>query len=224
MAIATWWRGDTRPDLTPLANLEVSNTTDITTISSVNELSPSEVRRRIAAGNQPYVAFLNGVPAAYGWVASERVDIGELGIDSALPAGDRYLWDFGTVPNFRGLGIYPRLLDAILSSEAERAERFWIIHAPENAPSGVGMSRAGFESIAELSFTADSGVALRPMGDSGRVLAAAQLLGVPLAAEPVAECWLCESSSGCGCRSADSCACHVTPHWPGTAGDVPLAS
>ena len=226
MAIATWWSGDPRPNLSPLAGLDVSPATDIASVAQINQLAPAEVRRRIANGNRPYLASRGGVPAAYGWVAAERVDIGELGIETALPAGDRYLWDFGTLPAFRGLGVYPRLLDAIRTHELERASRFWIIHAPENAPSGVGMSRAGFESVAELSFTAASAVALRPLGTSGRVHVAAELLGVALAAEPVMDCWLCESSSACGCRASGSggCACHIIPNWPATGGAQPLAS
>src|SRR5919199_341971 len=42
------------------------------------------------------VALIGAAPAAYGWVAPAGATIGELSLSFALPAGDRYLWDFAT--------------------------------------------------------------------------------------------------------------------------------
>lgn len=36
----------------------------------------------------------------------------------AVPQADRYLWNFVTLPTYRGRGIYPRLLDAIVDAES----------------------------------------------------------------------------------------------------------
>src|SRR5262249_35635739 len=48
---------------------------------------------------------------------------------------------------WRGLGIYPRLLQAILAREAGEAQRFWIGHVRENRASGRGIVKAGFGTI-----------------------------------------------------------------------------
>jgi hypothetical protein len=46
-------------------------------------------------------------------------------------------------PEWQGYGIYPRLLQHILMQQSSTVERIWIIHAPENSPSGAGMTKAG---------------------------------------------------------------------------------
>ena len=55
-----------------------------------------------------------------------------------LPPTERYLWDFATLPAWQGYGMYPRLLQGILTQQPPEVERVWIIYAPENTPSGVG--------------------------------------------------------------------------------------
>ena len=66
-----------------------------------------------------YELALNGRPVGYGWAATRRASIGELGLAFALPRDERYLWDFATLPAYRGLGLYPRLLQAMLRAEEE---------------------------------------------------------------------------------------------------------
>ena len=84
------------------------------------------MRRRFDAGHRAYVALWDGEPAAWGWVATTAAEIGELESSFAIPRGERYLWNFVTFPSHRGLGIYPRLLDAIVRLESAEAGRFWI--------------------------------------------------------------------------------------------------
>jgi AraC-like DNA-binding protein/GNAT superfamily N-acetyltransferase len=115
---------------------------------------PREMARRLAGGHRAYVASRDGAPAAWGWVATRSADIGELGSAFEVPAGERYLWNFVTLPAHRGQGIYPRLLEAIVRAESREAERFWIAYAPENHASGAGIRKAGFVALAELSFDA----------------------------------------------------------------------
>ncbi|HEX8830856.1 MAG TPA: hypothetical protein VF705_06810, partial [Longimicrobium sp.] len=117
-------------------------------------------------------------------------DIGELGSSFAIPAGERYLWNFVTLAAHRGLGIYPRLLDAIVRAESGEAERFWIAYAPENHASGAGIRKAGFATVAELSFTAAGRPAVSERMEGGGP-SAARVLGLPVASEPLAPCWRC---------------------------------
>jgi GNAT superfamily N-acetyltransferase len=155
MALSTWWHGDALPHLATLPDLAVHVETDVTRLADLTDLEPGEVAARLVAGNRPYVATIDGQPAAYGWVATIAATIGELELDFDVPATDRYLWDFVTLRQYRGRGIYPRLLQAIIQAEAPSAGRFWIIHAPENAASGTGIRKAGFTPVSALSFTSD---------------------------------------------------------------------
>lgn len=191
MALATWWSADPLPDIPTLPGFQAVRTTDDTALATLNRLAVAEVRARRDAGHRAYLGLLHGEPVAYGWVATEAASIGELHLTMRLPAGNRYLWDFATLPGFQGRGIYPHLLQAILRQEAREAGRFWIIHAPENLPSGAGMEHAGLVPVGQLSFQADGSVGLAPLGTLERAQAGAELLGVPLIETELAPCWRC---------------------------------
>lgn len=212
MALATWWYEDGQPEMALPDRMSVESPEGDGVIASLAALPTDEVARRRVEGHRPYVISVDGEPAGYGWVAARTCEIGELGICFYLPAGNRYLWDFATLPAFRGRGIYPALLAEIVRRECPPATRLWIIHAPENLPSGVGINRAGFQPVAELSFDAGGGPALAPVNRTNRAMAAAELLGLPLGQEELDPCWACE---GCSCDhspgAAGSCACATIP-------------
>jgi GNAT superfamily N-acetyltransferase len=144
----------------PLSGLVVRREEDAAVMAALQGRPEAEMTRRFEAGHRAYVASRDGAPAAWGWVATRAADIGELGSSFAIPAGERYLWNFVTLPAHRGLGVYPRLLEAIVRAESREAERFWIAYAPENHASGAGIRKAGFVALAELSFDAAGRAAL----------------------------------------------------------------
>lgn len=232
MALATWWRGDALPPLAPLSGLTVDTTADVDAIARLTALERAEVAARLAAGHRIYVASLDGTPASYGWVATLGASIGELDLAFALPDCDRYLWDFVTLPVWRGRGIYPRLLQAIVTREGAGAERFWIIHAPENTASGAGITKAGFTAVGELSFLHDGGVGTVTAARHERAERGAALLGVALYdavrdGRIVSPCWRCvieqhAPATGAACwpgdghGSAHLCSC-VTAGPPAVA-------
>lgn len=191
MALATWWSFDPLPHVPVLPGFEAMLAPDDTALAQMNRLTLAEVQARRQAGHRPYVGFFQGTPVAYGWVATRDASIGELGLTFELPVGNRYLWDFATLPGWQGRGIYPNLLQAILKQELQEAERFWIIHAPENLPSGAGMHKAGLFPIGQLSFRLDGEVGLVPLGSLERAQAGVLLLGVPLVETVLAPCWCC---------------------------------
>lgn len=191
MSLATWWRHDPLPPLPFLAGLEVRVAIDAAELARVNGLSPAAVRARWQSGHRAYLGYWDGRPVTYGWVATRSASIGELDLAFALPAEDRYLWDFATLPDWQGRGLYPRLLQALITELAGEAQRLWIIHAPENLPSGAGIHKAGFGSVGQLSFRAAGGVGLAPLGPARRALAGADLLGVPVSDTALAPCWMC---------------------------------
>lgn len=208
MALAAWWRGDALPNLSPIAGMTVRSADD-ETIAAINRLSHREIRRRRNTGSTPYVAEINGQPSAYGWAAALSASIGELGIEVELTPGSRYLWDFATLPEWQGRGIYPRLLQAIIRLEA--AERYWILYAPENLPSGAGIAKAGFTTVGLLSFQRNGAVGLVSNSASGRARSGAALFGIPLLADDsLRRCWRCASDPACNCQhQPERCTCVV---------------
>ncbi len=202
MALATWWGGDTLPSLSPLAGFSAGPTHDEPTLARLNNLPPAEIRRRLRAGHQPYLAYLNETPVAYGWVATRQAEIGELQLNFTLPGIHRYLWDFATLPAWRGRGIYPHLLQAILTDESHQADHFWIIYAPENHPSGTGIHKAGLAPVGQLSFQRNGRAGLMALNRIDRASIGANLLGVPLLKRGLTPCWRCgrlPASADCTC-------------------------
>jgi ribosomal protein S18 acetylase RimI-like enzyme len=192
---------DPVPPLPPLPGLVVAPEPRAGVMAALQERDEAAMRHRMAAGHRAYVAWRDGAAAGWGWVATRTATIGELGSSFRVPPGERYLWNFVTHAAHRGLGVYPRLLDAIVRAESREAERFWIAHAPENHASGAGMRKAGFVAVAELSFDAAGRAALRDVVPGGG-RAAAALLGLPEAREALAPCWRCVRAG----RGAMSCA------------------
>ncbi|MBX3057547.1 MAG: GNAT family N-acetyltransferase [Anaerolineae bacterium] len=207
MALATWWRGDFLPTLPPLTNFHVQKIQQTGLLAALCRLDGREIHRRRQQGHRPYVAIWQGSPVAYGWVATQRADIGELGLDFRLPPQHRYLWDFATLPAYRGQGIYPRLLQEILVQEASAAAYFWIIRAPENGASGAGIHKAGFTAVGHLSLLANGRTALAVTGNRERAKVGAGLLGVPLAADGISPCWHCGGADYPAAASAAACSC-----------------
>jgi hypothetical protein len=182
MAAATWWKGDSLPALAPLPGFSAHKVQDISEITAITRLDEIEVRRRLKAGHKPYIGYIQETPVGYGWVAHRTAEIGELQLSFVLPKRSRYLWDFATLPEWRGHGAYPHLLQRILKTEARYAQRIWIVYAPENKSSSSGIHKAGIENIGELSFALQGGLGLAPLQkiiDIERFQATLDLFGVP---------------------------------------------
>lgn len=175
----TWWRGDPLPGMPPLPGFTTGSCQDIERLATVTGLPEDEIQHRLAEGHRPYLAQLGSVPVACGWVATAHASIGALGLTFSIPSGNRYLWDFVTFPEWRGRGMYPRLLQAIMSVERE-ATRFWIGHDAGNTPSARGIAKAGFVVVGEIFWRPDRSLVMVPVGDLERAQAGASLLRIPL--------------------------------------------
>ncbi len=209
MPIAYRHRTDATPAKAPLPGLSVHRETDVAVMAALQSRTEAEIAARFAAGNRAYVATVFGLPAAWGWVATGSAAIGELKASFEVASAERYLWNFVTLPAFRGRGIYPRLLDAIVATEMDEAEWFWIAYAPENRASGTGILKAGFTTVAELSFDMKGNPVVKDIRKGGGTAASA-LFGLPAINEAVAQCWKCarmgkpvESSCAPGACSCD---------------------
>jgi RimJ/RimL family protein N-acetyltransferase len=212
MALWTWWPGDPLPSLATTEPCTVRQVTDPAELAPLTALEDREIQARLATGNRCYVAYVGTAAAAYGWVAVADAAIGELDLHFCLAGTDRYLWDFQTLPAFRGRGLYPRLLQTMLHREGFEAARFWIINAPENLASARGIEKAGFQVVGDLAFAQDGRAGLLPRRSDRGVLGAA-LLRVPLiepsASGGVSPCWCCVIGA---LREGGDAAC-----WPATA-------
>lgn len=208
MALATWWASDPLIDLTPLSGFHVALAADDAQLAALNHIAVAEVEERRCAGHLPYVGYMDGTAVTYGWVATREASIGELNLVFPIATESRYLWDFATLPHWQGKGLYPRLLQAIV--QVEQAERFWIIHAPENLPSGAGIQKAGFQAVGQLSFQRDNSLGLIPFDLPERARIGAALLGVPVIESGLSPCWRCVERVVCTCqRDPESCSCAV---------------
>ncbi|MDQ3856728.1 MAG: GNAT family N-acetyltransferase, partial [Chloroflexota bacterium] len=182
--IYSWWCGDPWPEVDRAPPIQVVATQEFLLLAALAHLPVGEVQSRLEAGHRPYIATLEDLPVAYGWSASKRASIGAFGLDFRVPPGNRYLWDFATLPAWRGRGVYPSLLRAIVLRESARAGRFWIGHDPDNRASARGIVKAGFIRAGLIYRLEDRSLLLRPLGDRERSEAAASLLGIHLLPTP----------------------------------------
>lgn len=185
MPFGTWWRGDALPNLAPLPTFSASTSTDIPLIAQLANLSEQEVRNRIQKENRSYIAFMDDTPVAYGWVATQKSGIAELQFAFTIPAGNRYLWDFLTLPQWRGRGIYPHLLQAIIQQEQQEqaAERFWIGYEPGNETSAHSIKKAGFHLVGDIVIAENRVVGFTLCDTSDHAQASADFFQLPIMAE-----------------------------------------
>ena len=185
MALGTWWRGDVLPTLPPLQSFSVHVSTDTELIAKMNDLSVQEAEMRMQSGNHAYIAFLEETPVAYGWVAAQGAGVSEIQLSFTLPPHNRYLWDFQTLPEWRGRGVYPHFLQAILRQEMQDVERFWILYKPGEIAAEKSIRKAGFLFLGELVLTKDHVFGVTLFNDSDRARIGATILNLPVVTQGV---------------------------------------
>ncbi len=176
----TWWRDDVLPVLAALDELTITTPVDYELLAALSDADLSEIQERVASRHQPYVAWLAGEPVSCGWSAAGQTSFGSPPTVFSVPAANRYLLDFVTQPAWRGRGLYPRLLQAIVTREGAEVERFWILHRANNQASAQGIAKAGFQRVGEIHFLQGGGFGLMPTDNGIRAKAGSELLGMPL--------------------------------------------
>lgn len=181
----TRWPGDPLPALPPLPFLAIAPANDDRVLAALAGSTLNEVAAHRAGGNRPYLAYLDGEAVACGWCTGVAIEIGELDLAFSLPSGNRYLWGFVTAAPWRGRGLYPHLLQAMLRGECgDDANRAWIGHAPDNVASARGILKAGFRRVGDVFFAPGGGFNFVPVGPLDRARAGAALLGATLHDRP----------------------------------------
>lgn len=180
-----WWPGDSSPVFAPWPEFSAASADDDAALGGLSGAEAAELQAWRRDGNQPYLARVAGEVVACGWSAARTLAIGELGLVQPLPAGDRYLWGFVTAEPWRGRGIYPRLIAAIISREGA-THRYWMGHEPGHNSSSRGILKAGFRQVGAICRRAAGDFALLPTGDPARAKIGAAVLGATMIADGAA--------------------------------------
>ncbi len=208
MSLYTFSGFDQLPLLLKPQGLHIEESTDLLLLSHLCHATVANISNRLANDHVAFIAFMQGQPAAFGWMARGKASIGELNHELVLPVSNRYLWNFRTMPDYRGLGIYPALLQHIILYEQQRAERFWIIHAPENKASLRGIVKAGFRYTGDLYLNDTLQPGFKPVAVNAAEQMMIAEMGFQLSDMPAPSCWNCSSpymknkTAGCCCGSA----------------------
>lgn len=110
----------------------------------------AEALSRLQTGRHCHAALVQGHLAAYGWVSFDSEHVGELNLQVRLPAGEAYIWDCLTLPEYRQKGLYSSLLSSMLQElRGNGFRRVWIGADLDNEPSQRGIAKAGFQFVAE---------------------------------------------------------------------------
>lgn len=157
-----WRKGEPiRPTVTRL-NVRFEVALDDEELARAAGLGSAAVADRRRRGNQPYLARIGEDLAAYGWACRGTAECGCKNLPFIAREGDCYLWDFATLPRWRGNGLYPSLLAWILGRD-ESVLRYWIMHQRTNEASRRGIERAGFRLVAALHDQPDGRFRIEPL-------------------------------------------------------------
>ena len=205
MSLYTFSTSQKLPVISSAAGLRIEECTNVNLLALMGTTTVDDVVNRIANDHVAFVAYVHDSPAAFGWMARGKARIGELNHELILPIGHRYLWNFRTREEFRGLGIYPALLQHMIRYESARASQFWIIHAPENLSSLKGIIKAGFQFVGAV-YANNETATIENNSTSRSLESLLNEMDVFISEQPPASCWNCSSpylkkrSASCCCR------------------------
>ncbi|EDM49007.1 N-acetyltransferase [Marinobacter algicola] len=108
-------------------------------------VSSEEFQRRTRQGNRLYQMHLDNQLVSWGWVAGAGSRIGVLhDLYLTVPEGALYIWDCVTIPEYRGRGCFPRLLEGILCANRPTSTLALVAVDVRNGASRRALVKAGF--------------------------------------------------------------------------------
>jgi hypothetical protein len=156
----TFWVLETGNGLPPLcpARVEVGfeevRAGDIADLVVAMNLPSSEaIRQRFQGNRRCFVLKAGNQIITYGWVTLGVEFVGELERTFHLHDDEAYVWDCGTVLDWRGQRCYSALLSHIIYQlHREGVPRIWIGASRHNEPSIQGIANAGFQRVVDLTY------------------------------------------------------------------------
>jgi GNAT superfamily N-acetyltransferase len=123
----------------------------------------AEVRARLGRGCRAWAASLQGEVASWLWASVGAEYAWPLGRPIFFADDEVHGWDVGTVPEYRGLGLAPWLLQCAgwrLAREGYRV--LWNGILDDNEPSQAAHANAGFRPVVRLTLSPSGRLTVRP--------------------------------------------------------------
>lgn len=146
----------TRPDVEIVVPIRFSLLAE-TALRYPDYLGPDRLQMfhaRIAAGDRGVVALYRGSVAHVAWVGKRSAIVAgtETGLHCVLPLSEEasVIYDCWTPDEFRGLGVYPTVLQSLVNEEIQAGREVWIYCLRENSASRAGIIKAGFVEEAHM--------------------------------------------------------------------------
>lgn len=122
-------------------------------VSQMDPITPGALRRRLDSGSRCYGAWLGESVVSYGWLTFGPEWVGEFERELQIPAGDAYVWDCATLPDYRRMGLFSGLLAFMVSDLLhEELEHLWIISVISAPAIARSLRAAGFQPVANLTY------------------------------------------------------------------------
>ena len=98
--------------------------------SAMNLPNPEPIRHRFRTGRRCFSLRVADRIVAYGWATRGLESVGELEREFSLTDDEVYIWDCGTLPDWRGQGCYTALLNQMLRQFHQEASRVFGLALP----------------------------------------------------------------------------------------------
>lgn len=120
---------------------------------AMNLPTPDLIHERLQGNRRCFILKYEDRIVTYGWVTRGIEQVGELEREFHLYDNEAYIWDCGTIAQFRGQGLYSALLSQLIYHlHVEGVPRIWIGASRQNQPSIRGIVNAGFKLVVDCTY------------------------------------------------------------------------
>jgi GNAT superfamily N-acetyltransferase len=156
----TLWALETADGLPPVHQVQPGAEFTVVDIKNIDGLAiamnlpnSNVIHQRLQGKRRCFSLQIAGEIVTYGWVSLGAEYVGELERQFHLNDEEAYVWDCGTIPAWRGNGLYTLLLGHIIYQlHSEGVPLIWIGASRKNRPSVQGIASAGFRQVVDLTY------------------------------------------------------------------------
>lgn len=125
----------------------------ITTVSVMDPIAPTALAQRFTLDKQCFAMQVGKLIVAYGWLTLGPEWVGEFERELQLQAGEAYIWDCATLPDFRRQRLFSALLSHLTHYLQQAGlRRLWIIGNHPATAINQSVAAAGFQPILRLRY------------------------------------------------------------------------